>query len=413
MSPSPRILINIPTIISLGLWSHIGSFATAQNISTNIAEAVPLGLFAPSPGGPELTVGQRLGLEEGIKGGVIYGLALESTYDSNFFLTENNTESELITDFTPRIQYLTDPLGGAPVLFSAGYQPVMRAYLENSDLNRVDQRANAGIRVEGAKTVISGHVNYREASGSDSLAGQFVNSSLLNYGISAAYQLAPRTQVSASATASTSDFRQQSVIGSDIYAFRLGANWAATERLGFGPSLRHMSSESPNIGSRDSWALFMQAQYQVRERVSLSGSLGLEYAETNEDDSLGLTGNLEADYAFGERWLWSSLIRYATVPAPTEVGYVVNNLRISTSLNRQLLRATAEVGMDFNFSMYEQVGTPEIDVSDNTNLGVFISYRRNLVSDRLKFESTARYVVNDGNTDWSQLQLSLKLNLQF
>ncbi|MEX1048419.1 MAG: hypothetical protein WED15_02740 [Akkermansiaceae bacterium] len=412
MSPPLRILITTPTFISLGLWA-MSHLANAQNISTNIAGAVPLGLFGPSPAGPELTVGQRLGLDEGIKGGFLYNLSLRATYDSNFFLTENNTESELITDLIPQIRYLTDPLGGAPALFSAGYQPVMRAYLDNSDLNRVDHTVDAAIRVEGTQTVVSGYINYLEASGTDRLAGQFVRSSLLNYGVSAAYQIAPRTQLSASATVAHSDFEEASVVGADIYSFRLGANWRATERLSFGPSIRYMLSESANIETRDSWAVFTQAQYQVRERVFLRASLGLEYAETDGDDSFGLTGNLEADYAFRELWVWSSSIRYATIPAPTEEGYVINNLGISTALNRQLNGATAGLGVDLNFSSYERVGLTDTTVSDDTNFGVFISYRRKLFSDRLDFDSRARYVINDGNADWSQLQLSVQLNMQF
>jgi hypothetical protein len=95
------------------------------------------------------------------------------------------------------------------------------------------------------------------------------------------------------------------------------------------------------------------------------------------------------------------------------VNYIVNNLAVSTQLDREFLRATLGMGLDLNVSDYVGVGTVVTVPDTENNLGAFVSYRRNIFSERLAFDSRLRYAVNRGDADWDQLQITVGLNLKF
>ena len=396
----------------IGMSIPMAAEGLAQNFTTRVADLVPLGLGGISP----LVDGMDFGFTEGLKGGFSYGIAAETVYDSNFFLEEDDTNNELTANLTPRLTYVTDPEGGARVAVVANYLPTFRAYVNNSDLNGVDHTGDISARVAGAKTEIVGYFRYNEVSATDRLTGQFINGSLINSGLDVSYQVAPRTSLYGSLTASSSDYGTSAFAGSDIYTARFGGKWSATDRFRFGPSIQYTQTESDNTGSRDAWALLMEAEYRVGERIQIIGSAGLEHAtvsRSSEDDTLGFTGGLTANYALTERWMWTSAIRYVTVPSPAELNYVINNLTVSTGLDRQLLRANVGFGLELNISDYEGVGPVGVPIPTEDNFSAFMSYRRTLFTERLIFESRLRYSVNDGQEDWEQVQLSAALQLQF
>lgn len=386
--------------------------AKAQDFTTQVGSPDSLSLLNLVPLGADLSFGAGPGL----KGGVAYGLGLQTVYDTNLFLSDNNPESELSTSLMPWIGYTTDPEGGAKASILVNYHPVVRTYINNPDLNSVDQSGEVSATVTGAKTIITAYTRLSEVSGTDRLTGQFVNGSLLSSGLAASYQVAPRTSLSGSLTAAVSDYGSSSLIGAQIYTVQVGGYWAATERFSYGPAVRYTNTQSDNTGTRDAWALYMQAQYKVGERIQIVGALGLEYAQSSRDSensTVGLTGNLTAYYAISELWGWKNSIQYVTVPSPTDTNYVVNNLLVSTGLDRQLWRATLGSGLDVNFSNYEGVGTVGTKLSNENNVSAYLSYRRRFFLERLNFESKLRYAVNHGQVDWNQFQVFAGLDVQF
>jgi hypothetical protein len=126
-----------------------------------------------------------------------------------------------------------------------------------------------------------------------------------------------------------------------------------------------------------------------------------------------MTGSLNASYAFSEKLGWVGSIRYITVPSPSDVDYVVNNLMISTALNRQLLAGSVGLGLDLNFANYEQVGSVSTILDDDNAMSVFLSYDRQFFLERLNFNSRILYAINSGQEDWSQVQVSIGLGVQF
>lgn len=401
-------------IAGTGVLMHLCCVAAAQNFTSQAVNNGAIGFsgFIPIGNGVDLNFGPG----PGIKGGMAYGIAAEAIYDSNFLLSENNPKSELTTTITPWVNYRTDPEGGAPFSVAANYRPVVQTFLENSNLNGINQSGDVSMQWQGSKTTITAFGSYVEIAGTDPILNQFVSGSFLNGVLTAAYQIAPRTTLFASGTASISQYETAALEGAKIYTTAFGAMWLATERLKFGPAFRYTTATSENTGDFDAMAFSIQGEYKVGERIQIIGSLGLESANDSRSSGSGrsgLTGGLTANYAVTERLAWTNSVQYVTVPSPSEQNFVVNNLSLSTALYRQLLRGNVGAGLSMNVGVFEGVGPVGVQLEDENNYGIFVTYRRNFFLERLEFDSRIRYSINRGNSDWSQLQVSAGLRLQF
>jgi hypothetical protein len=322
----------------------------------------------------------------------------------------------LITSLSGAVSYFSDPEGGAPMSIVANYNPAILMYLNNSENNGMDNSGNVKMTFTGGRSVASAYVNLTQNSGTDPVIGEFVTETLLSAGVEGSYQVAPRTSVTGSFSAATSDFGEDNLEGSNVYSTYVSGSWAATEYFSFGPMVQYIQSVSDNSGTRDAWQFLMQAQYLVGARIRISGSLGVDYATDSRDEgggSAGLTGSFNASYMINDRLSWSGSVLYVTVPSPDEVDYVINNLTLSSSLSRKLLRGTVDVGLALNVASYEAVGPNAGPLDDDNNVNLFATYSRSLFLERVNFVSTAFYSVNDGQSDWNQLQLSVALNAQF
>ena len=393
--------------LCLLLWcSSSAQFASIPSIG-----AAPFGLRGVLPSGDE----SGTAIEE-VWDGLDVGIGMTALYDSNFFLSEKNPQNELVMHILPQIRYSSASDGGVPFSLTASYQPMIRSYLNNPDLDGVDHSGGISMQVCGAKTVLMAYMNYSSVSQTDRFTGSFVNGSLLDGGVRGTYQIAPRTSLYAIWGLSLSDYDSELLVGSESHTAEIGGFWSATELLSFGPSIRYMKQESDNTGTRESWALSLQARALMGARWQVQGTLGLQCAKNSRDGgatSLDPTGGLSASYAINERMAWKTSLTYSTISSPTEVNYIMNNLSLSTGLTRQLLRGSVSTGVEMNQSDYVKVGTTNTNPGSQDNLSVFLSYSRKCCVDRLDFNSTIRYVMNDGQRDWSQIQLSAGIHWIF
>lgn len=385
----------------------------AEDFTLMVTNPDPLGLgdFVPSDKDFDL------GIEGKLKGDFSYGLGIYSVYNSNFFLTKNDEESELTTTLVPWLHYTSDPEGGAMISVVANYTPSWNTYLENSDLNEFDHAGNITLSFTGGKSQLDVFARYVEISGSDRLTGAFVQGSVMTAGIRASRKIATRTTLYAGWSYSSSDYGSGDFEGAEFYTTYFGGLWEATPRISFGPTLRYTIGQSDNTGTRDAWALLLETQYRVGERLWLSASIGPEFARnsgnSNDDSGLGLTGSVAARYVINERWTWKNSLRTDTVPSPDETNYLVYNVAFNSALQRQLRRGSFGFGLQYDFSAYEDVGDVATDIDDEHYTSLFINYQRPLFKDRVNFNAEARYTFNNGQEDWSQWQLSAGLGVSF
>lgn len=408
MFAPPRYTSRNAVIHAAWVFAHAVCISSAQNFTARTASLDPFGVNGPLPFGGALE-----GFTSGaVKGGFSAGLGLQSAYDSNFFLTEDNPESEMLLSLSPSFYYTSDPEGGARAMISASYQPVANAYLRNSDLNGIDQSGSISMILSGSRTIISAYAAYTQESGADRLASGFFTGSALGVGLRGSYQLAPRTSVFGSWSTSSTDYSDGSAEGFDGYSANVGGFWSATELFSIGPSISYSTTDSELTGARDSWGLAVQASYKAAERIQLAASLGTQYSENSRESENGgfnLTGSLSASYQINELWSWSASIQSGVVPSPTQTNFVINNWSFSSSLSRQLVIGSAALGLSLDSSNFESVG-PTTDSQDSeTFVSTFLSYQRPLFNDRVTFSTLIRYALNNGANEWSQIQLSVGL----
>lgn len=399
-------------IFSLAPLSLLCGSAAGQDLSTRIGNSNPLGIgsFIPT----ESKLNMDLGLKGKFKGMYFYGVGADVSYNSNFFLTEENEEDEVTLQFAPWLSYVSDPEGGAMCSLSANYAPTIQMFLENSDLNAVDHTGDFTLKFTGSRTDVSLFGSYVQITGTDELTKEFVDGALFTTGIRANRQVASRTSMSAGWSYAISDYGSADIEGATVQTGYLGGLWQATERLGVGSTLQYTLSASDNVSSQESWALLMDVQYKAGERIWLAASMGPQYtADTGGGSSVGLTGDISARYIINPRWTWTNAIRAVTVPSPDEVDYVVNTTTFSTGLQRQLLRGSIGAGLDFRLSQYDEVGEAVSTPDDEQNIRMFLTYGRTFFSERVGFNSRVGYAFNDGEADWSQFEASMGVNVSF
>jgi hypothetical protein len=386
----------------------------SQDFALQVADSNPLGIGNFVPTRLQLLEDAE-GITGGIKGVFMAAVDFEAIYDSNFFLADGNEDSEIILNLTPSLSYSTDPEGGAIWTFMANYRPALRVFVDNSDLNDIDQAADMVLAFNGARTQASLYTRYNEFSATDRFTGNFNTGRIFTTGIMASRLIAPRTTLNGGMSYAISDYDSSIDEGSDVFSTYFGALWSATERTSLGGTLRYTRTESDNTGSRDAWALLAEVRYRLGERIWLSASIGPEFYtdSQNNEDGVSLRGDIQARYVINDRWSWVNAFRTANIPSPSDAGYIVNNYSFRSSLEHQLLRATVTGGIEFNYTEFEAVGNTLVDRGDEENLSLFLSYYRNVFSDRVSLYSTVRYNTNNGAQDWSQWLVSLGVNVPF
>jgi hypothetical protein len=395
--------LRLPILISAVMAQ---SGVRAAEISTRIADPTEW-----STGGGMLE--QMVPTELKIKGGMNLALQVGATYDSNFFLDETNGESETSFYASPLIEYISDPEGGAKSSFAVSYRPSFIAYNENSEYNDVDHVGEVRWTIRGSRTELTLYSRYDELSGTDRLSGEFVNGSLFTGGMRLERRLASRTIGYLGASSAISDYSQSDLQGAQVDSVFLGGLWEATSRTAYGSTVRYSHISGDGVPDVDAWALLLEARHMVSDRINLSASVGPEYAQDGDADRLGVTGFLRATYNFAERWAWINSIRHALVPTSTSSNQLVDDLVVSTTLQRSLERGSIGGGLEYRYSEFVNIGRDADLRNDEQNAAFVLSWSRPLFTDRLAFDTSARYAFNSGRSDWEQFLFALALRSSF
>lgn len=409
---TPRLILRCRIVLAIAAGAGGLPQAKAQDFTLQVADADPLGLGAFIPGaGLELPDG----ITDGIKGDLLAGVKAGAVYNSNFFLTDGGEDDEWAFTLAPTLRYVSDPEGGAEQSITASYHPVGRSYAENRTLDGIDHSGDLTFQWRGAKSSLAAFARYNELSASDRFTGDFVTGSLITTGLRLTHQLAPYTRVHGGFSAGISDYSGGGHQGAEVYTAHGGALWQATARTHLGGTLRATVTESGTIATREAMAVLVEARHQAGERIWFSGSLGPEFASSDDggEDSLRLSGELRARVVLDERWTWTSSLRSASVPSPSEANYLVNDIGLVTKLRRELLHGWLGGGIEYHFSDYQDLGGATALRSDEHNAAVFVSYGRPLFSERAMADIAVRHAFNNGRVDWQQWQVTAGVSLAF
>ena len=352
-------------------------------------------------------------MEGAIKGRVTYSLSTIARYTSNASLAAGG-DSDLILSVNPAAYYTTDPEGGSRYVINAYYAPNYQYYFEDSSRGGFNQNGGVSFSTSGARASVGAFFNVAQSSGADRITGGYSEATIFTGGLSASYQVAPRTNVWSSLTSARSDY---SGVGADsvIYSAQLGANWAATERLSIGPSLRYNRAEADTTGVRSATGLLFNASYEATERIKLRASIGAEvvdHSRLSGSSDPSLTGDFSLQYRINELWSTSASIRYANIPAPRDAGYVVNDLSLNAAVRRALLRGSLSAGAGYGISSYERADPAYADRGNDETLNLFLNYGRPLPWERVNFFSSVT-CSRSLSRDWTQWGVSMGVSMTF
>ena len=101
------------------------------------------------------------------------------------------------------------------------------------------------------------------------------------------------------------------------------------------------------------------------------------------------------------------------MPSPNNLNYLINDLSFTSAVIRNFERSSLELGVGVSFSDYEAVGMVVGNREDDEFMNAYLAYKRNLYSDRVKFEAAVRCASNQGQKDWSQWQISTGISVDF
>jgi hypothetical protein len=386
--------------------------AAGQDFALRVAEAERTfeeGIFPEDLAAVfDLTLGGRL------KGAVSTSLAASAAYDSNINLSSTAREDDVTLSVTPAIAYTTDPEGGAQFVIDAYYAPSYQTYLDRSELGRLNHSGGIAFATSGARTSVSAFLSLAQASGADRISDGYAEATIITTGVGATYELAPRTSIWARVTTGTTDYATAQE-GSERYALQLGARWAASELLRIGPSLRYSRVEADTTGVRTALGALFNVSYAASERIDLSAALGAESVDNSRQagDQLKLTGDLRLSYALDERWSTRAAVRYANIPSPESVNYLVNDLTFQASITRTLDYGSLSSGIAYSIEEFQQVGPVATSQRSDDFLTAFLSYQRPILAERAGFFSSLAYSRSEGQRSWQRWLLSVGLSVSF
>ena len=396
------------------------------------------------------------------------GISTKAGYDSNLDLDEANEVADLTLTFAPRFSYRSAPDGvPVPGLVTLRYTPFIRRYLEESDRSRVDHMASADVGFTGTRGQIQTSADYGRFSHADRTVGGRQETESFQALASASYRLAPRTFLEANLLGKISrDQRQDpSMMGPGISSesrngqIQLAGFWQATAKTRLGPSVRYSGSSTSNRGDRDSWAFLMVADHVPRSNLSLHGTLGVEWFNSDSifyPEGHGVTGRFAVNYRPSDRIVLAVDLRHEAIPegvdSVTRTGggrrtltggarcqytpnpqwtmvlranansfplasasnYDVNELNYRAMVTRHLPKGSLSVEGTMGFSDYTATGPVTTPISDGRYRSVSLLYERPVwFSERGRFHSTIRWSDNSGNDEWEQWQAGVGLNFEF
>jgi hypothetical protein len=101
------------------------------------------------------------------------------------------------------------------------------------------------------------------------------------------------------------------------------------------------------------------------------------------------------------------------VPTSSSVNQLVDDLVVSTTLQRSLERGSIGGGLEYRYSEFVNIGRDADLRNDEQNLAFVLSWSRPLFTDRLALDTSARYAFNSGRSDWEQFLFALALRSSF
>ena len=209
-------------------------------------------------------------------------------------------------NLAPIFEYRSGPLEGVPGIVTLTYEPIIRKYLDDSDLDTIDHSASSSVSFAGARGTFLARADYGLYSESNYLVDGVADSESFSLIVSGAYQVSERTTLSSefSHRYRSTEPVEGAQTSNDVSSAEIGVSWAAKSNLSIGPTLRYTETSADTAESSESMSYLVTVDYSPLPipNLELSMSAGIEAVEIDGEDSSGFTGNIDVTYRQEDRF---------------------------------------------------------------------------------------------------------------
>jgi hypothetical protein len=347
-----------------------------------------------------------------------FGLASSLTYDSNFFQAPFNEDDEITFVVSPNVSFRT---AGAHFNIEGNAALNYNTYFDNSDFNGLGYQVSLKGSYEGGPLSANALISTSDDQGVNRYyGGNFVETKSFNTALGASYRWSPKTSFDARFRYGWTEPDQGPLGESETTSFDLSAMWQATPLIRIGPGISWSVNDGSTQADRESIGPILRAQYKLGNRISLDGTVGLDFVDYggNGGSDTDFSCSLGVAYRWSELWGMNLRLYHGTSADGSALGTTTGSYRETTSIalgyNRRILRAMWNV--DLNYSMDDStspnglIGPGSSDYfSFQTSLGMPVFRDRAMASIFYAWNQES------GNPlrDWSGHQVGLRISTSF
>ncbi|WP_035614050.1 outer membrane beta-barrel protein [Haloferula sp. BvORR071] len=340
-------------------------------------------------------------------------------YDSNFFQTSSNEEDEVTFTISPTLSFRTEGtrfkvIGQAALNYNT--------YFENSDFNGLGYQFSLEAQYSGAALTATASIDSSKEQGVNRYyGGLFVETLNMGAHLGASYRVGPRTTIDGGVSYSWSDPDQGNLSTSENLNFDLSAMWQATPLIRIGPGVSWRLEKGSNQADRETIGPMLRAQYQLSNRISFDGRVGLDFV-----DYQGGTGGSDTDFScsLGMAYRWSEIwgmnltVYHGTTADGSALGSATGSYRETTSVtvgyNRRIMRALWDI--DMTYSMDDSTSPNGLFGPGSTDyFSIHTSLGMPIFANRANASIFYSWSQESGNAlrDWSGHQLGFQISSSF
>ncbi len=213
-------------------------------------------------------------------------LATGLTYDDNITLQHTNALSDVIYNLTPGVSVVGgDPLAGDKLL-TLDYLANIQFFLEHKEFDAVDHVAKISGLLPFAKLTLGGSAIYEKVRTPDVVLGLRVQRTGYGIGLTARYDLSPKTSLEENFTYRKTEYAEKGLIGSREF---FNDNWinhqiSSKVNLGLGITLGKLDQD---FGPAQTYErLLLRAVYTLTYKLDLTASAGGEWRQYRSFDQV-------------------------------------------------------------------------------------------------------------------------------
>jgi hypothetical protein len=331
------------------------------------------------------------GLSEGrLRKGLSATANLSGTYNSNVNPNggkgSGNSEGE--SDFIMALGGSLSYLSTAPRLtFGGSYRGNYSQYFSETDLSGYSQSGSLVANYKSGRVYASATVGLAYDRGSNRYYNsEYVGRYSLTTGLNVRYTVSPKTTIQGTMSTGFSTTDEGGFDDTGSFDAGLSGLYRYSSKTEFGPGIHYGYQEGHGgNNARSSVGPTFTTNYKVNTRLSVNSQVGVDFSSYEDGDStdVSMTGSLALRYSPSSRWGTSLSIYRGVQPDAANSGGYIDTTAISLGYNRQILRASWNVGVSYNFDSSDDGGGAIDDHDDsggswslNTSLGMGIFANR-------------------------------------